>query len=121
MQGPQTGELDPMKGMFWTWNSGYIFAKLEGQSDSSHAPAHYFTYHIGGYKHIENAIRTVQLVIPKSSTNIHKIVIDVDVLKWFNANHQLSIAHHPICHQPGKLATQFADNYSSMFSIAEVQ
>jgi hypothetical protein len=121
MQGPQTGELDPMRGMFWTWNSGYIFAKLEGQSDSSHAPAHYFTYHIGGYKHIENAIRNVQLVIPKSSNNIHKIVIDVDVLKWFQASHALSITQYPICHQPGKLATQFADNYSSMFSIAEVQ
>lgn len=23
--GAQTGDLDPAKGMFWTWNSGYIF------------------------------------------------------------------------------------------------
>jgi len=30
VSGAQTGALDPMNGMFWTWNSGYIMAKLEG-------------------------------------------------------------------------------------------
>ncbi len=32
VSGAQTGALDPANGMFWTWNSGYIFMKFEGAS-----------------------------------------------------------------------------------------
>ena len=32
VSGIQTGNLDPSKGMFWTWNTGYVMAKLEGNS-----------------------------------------------------------------------------------------
>ncbi len=46
--GVMTGDLDPMHGMFWTWNSGYIYACLEGQSDSAKAPAHRWSWDIGG-------------------------------------------------------------------------
>lgn len=54
VSGAQTGALDPVHGMFWTWNTGYIFAKLEGKSPSSTAPFQMFTYHIGGFKTGEN-------------------------------------------------------------------
>ena len=30
VSGAQTDALDPAKGMFWNWNTGYIMAKLEG-------------------------------------------------------------------------------------------
>ncbi len=39
VSGVQTGDLDPAKGMFWVWNTGYIMAKLEGTSPQSKAPA----------------------------------------------------------------------------------
>ena len=29
--GVQTGALDPAMDMYWTWNTGYVMAKLEGQ------------------------------------------------------------------------------------------
>jgi hypothetical protein len=32
VSGIQSGALDPANGMFWSWNTGYIFAKLEGKS-----------------------------------------------------------------------------------------
>src|SRR5688500_13738710 len=32
VSGAQTGALDPLHDMFWTWNTGYIMAKLEGTS-----------------------------------------------------------------------------------------
>ncbi len=120
-EGVQTGALDPMNGMFWTWNSGYIFAKLEGQSDSSKAASNYFTYHIGGYKKNESALQTIYLKINQSITNTRKIIIDVDVLKWFDGATPLRIAETQICHQPGKLAQQIAKNYASMFSIAALE
>ena len=46
--GAMGGDLDPTKGMYWTWQTGYIHFKLEGNiiCDSSRKS---FEYHIGGY------------------------------------------------------------------------
>lgn len=118
VSGVQTGNLDPAKGMFWTWNTGYVFAKLEGQSDSSHIASHYFTYHIGGYKPNENAIRKINFSIMNREWS-NTFSINVDLLKWFDGNLKLKINENPVCHVPGKLAMQIADNYSQMFSIQQ--
>jgi hypothetical protein len=116
--GIQTGTLDPMHGMFWTWNTGYIFAKLEGNSPVAKTAAHTFTYHIGGFKTGENAIKTIQLPILK--TDFTKgIQIKVDLNAWFNGKETLLIANNPICHSPGKLALRYANNYAQMFSILQ--
>ncbi|RYD74793.1 MAG: hypothetical protein EOP55_14645 [Sphingobacteriales bacterium] len=56
--GAQTGALDPINGMFWTWNSGYIFVKLEGSSPKSTATSNMLTFHIGGVVDPNNTIRT---------------------------------------------------------------
>ncbi len=56
--GAQTGALDPVNGMFWTWNSGYIFVKLEGTSPQSIAANNALTFHIGGVVDPNNTIRT---------------------------------------------------------------
>ncbi len=115
VSGVQTGTLDPMHGMFWTWKSGYVFAKLEGQSDSSHAQGKYFGYHIGGFRTNENALRKIRLSIINYQLSI--VNIKVDILKWFNAVYPIKINQTAFCHQPGALALQLADNYSNMFSI----
>lgn len=114
VSGVQTGALDPLNGMFWTWNSGYIFAKLEGKSDSSKAPAHSMQYDVGGFRSNNNAARKVQLTLPQGST---KYMIDADLLKWFSGKHTIKLAQSPLCHQPGVLAMKLADNYANMFSI----
>lgn len=118
VSGVQTGDLDPLKGMFWTWNSGYIFAKLEGRSDSSSAPAHYFNWDIGGFKSPANAARKITVPVPAHEPGAAPvIVIEADLLKWWDGMHPIRISQHPLCHQPGFLAMQIADNYSTMFSI----
>lgn len=114
--GIQTGVLDPMAGMFWTWNTGYIFARLEGVSGASKSAGHHFTYHIGGFKNGENAIRKIILPLNPKKQN-EKIDIRVDINSWFRSAHELKISQTPVCHSPGELALQFADNYANMFSI----
>jgi hypothetical protein len=131
--GVGTGDLDPAKGMFWTWNSGYIYAKLEGQSDSSKAPGHQFTWDIGGYKNSSNASRQITLTIPISRQTDSRqagsakadsrqadpdIQLNVDILKWFDGRRPIHINETPVCHQPGFLAMRIADNYATMFSIS---
>ncbi len=46
--GAQTGVLDPARGLFWTWATGYIHFKLEGVSQASTAPDHAVSLHLGG-------------------------------------------------------------------------
>ncbi|MGH1339357.1 MAG: MbnP family protein [Aureispira sp.] len=49
-QGVQGGALDPMQGMYWTWQSGYINFKLEGTSTHCMSRGQEFQFHIGGFK-----------------------------------------------------------------------
>jgi len=116
VSGIQTGALDPLRGMFWTWNSGYIMAKLEGSSEASGAQGHYFTYHIGGFKNGMNATRMIELALPQNGKPLHEINIIAEINQWFKSKSELKIAETPICHSPGALAVRIADNYCTMFS-----
>lgn len=121
VSGAQEGTLDPGNGMFWTWNTGYIYMKLLATSPAAKVPANAFAFDIGGFKPGENASRRVGFYIRhKLSQDVHRIVFDVDVNKLFNGAHDIKIAEHPLCHEPGNLAMQLADNYATMFSVGQV-
>ncbi len=119
VSGIQTGALDPLKGMFWTWNSGYIMAKLEGSSTSSTIAGHYFAYHIGGFKHPMNTVRIIDLDVSQNNRCI-EMNISADINQWFKSKSVCKISETPVCHSPGALAMKIADNYSTMFSVNSV-
>lgn len=48
--GAQGGVLDPSRGMYWTWHSGYIQLKIEGRSSRCTTPDKKFQYHLGGFR-----------------------------------------------------------------------
>lgn len=123
VSGAQTGALDPVHGMFWTWNTGYIMAKLEGSSSAAATPNGAFSYHVGGFRTGESAIREIRLNFPSpnklnvTESNDAIIFIAAEISEWFKTPHSLRIADAPFVHSPGALAVQFADNYSDMFSL----
>ncbi len=118
VSGVQTGDLDPAKGMFWIWNTGYIMSKLEGTSPASKAPGRQFSYDIGGYQPNEKVTREINLLLPLADTkSSHSFVVSADAGKWFYGTSNISIAEHPMCHAPGALAVQIANNYAGMFSL----
>jgi hypothetical protein len=121
VSGVQTGTLDPARGMFWTWNTGYVMAKLEGNSPFAKTPAHAFSYHVGGYKTNEQAARNIDLDLSKKVSGKTFMIIIADVMKWFDAVHDIKISAQAFCHEPGALATSIADNYAKMFTVATVQ
>jgi hypothetical protein len=45
--GLQEGALDPINGMFWTWNTGYIFFKHDGQFIDSTGVTKGVSFHLG--------------------------------------------------------------------------
>lgn len=75
VSGALGGDLDPTKGMYWTWQSGYVNVKIEGKSPKSKARNKEFQYHLGGYHSPFYALQKVVLPIKKKG-NIH-IVFDV--------------------------------------------
>lgn len=121
--GAQTGALDPMNDMFWTWNSGYVMAKLEGGADTSKA-MHRMEYHIGGYKASDNVVQKINLhaatpiIISEGKETV--ITIETDISKWWQTIDKITIAENPVCTTPGSLAKRIASNYNNMFSIQSV-
>ncbi|MCX6199792.1 MAG: hypothetical protein NTY88_11325 [Bacteroidetes bacterium] len=132
--GERTGDLDvagAASDMYWTWNSGYIFYKLEGTSpqapyDSMMGMALMF-YHMGGYGGLSsstvNNIRSVSLTAPEAAQvgeghhpEFH-IYADADAV--FANPTVITIAAHP-----GDMSTPFSPtisaNYVDMFSINHV-
>ena len=123
--GAQTGDLDPINGMFWTWNSGYVFLKLEGKSPSSKSTGNVLEYHIGGYQQPANCIRPVTLKFPiggltveRSKESFLTLKADVsEILKGpvvidFSEISSVTDFHN---------ATLMADNYADMFSVLEIK
>lgn len=45
--GAQEGDLDPVKGMIWTWNTGYIFFKHEGNYIDANGDTKTIVFHLG--------------------------------------------------------------------------
>jgi hypothetical protein len=115
--GIQTGILDPAIGMFWTWRTGYIMAKMHGFSPQAKTAGNRFSYEVGGFQSPYNSVRTIVLELPTRTEKNKLFTIKTNLAHWFNGKHIIQIGTSPNCHNAGKLAMQLADNYASMFSI----
>ncbi len=120
--GAQTGALDPMNDMFWTWNNGYVMFKMEGSSAASTLFNNRIEYHIGGYAGINNVIKTIS--IPSAykilSGKTTKIIIETNLDKLWQGETDLKITETAMCTSPGPLAKKIANNYSDLFSIKTI-
>ncbi|AXY74200.1 hypothetical protein D3H65_09540 [Paraflavitalea soli] len=124
------GVLDPsggMDGMYWGWNSGYIFFKMEGispQAPLDPGGQHKFRYHIGGFGGYSaptiNNIRTVTIDLTNGGiakvsndrkTNIHLLV---DIAKAFAGDTNVSIAANSTV-MFSAFSARVANNYTAMF------
>ncbi|MFN3667605.1 MAG: MbnP family protein, partial [Sediminibacterium sp.] len=105
----RTGVLDPTTSaadMYWGWNSGYIFFKVEGTSSSANGGN--FAYHVGGFGGystptvnnlrkitIDLSARGTAKVKAGKSSNIH---LFADLLKAFNGTTNMSFATVAMIH-----------------------
>jgi hypothetical protein len=120
-QGAQTGALDPVNGMFWTWNSGYQSLKIEGYSPVSSLPAHMIAYHIGGYRYPYNTVWKIKLFATNDEefriTEDNQTVIDVplELDYLFDGANPLHIKEIPGCTTAGELARKISENFIGTF------
>ncbi len=124
VSGAQTDALDPVLGMFWSWNSGYIMAKMEGASPLSTAPNHILNFHIGGFKGQYNAVQDFRLQTPISINvapdRAPEVTFSADLNAWFRQPHPVSFATSATIHTPGEAAFKISENYKNMFRITNV-
>lgn len=78
VSGAMSGDLDPMHGMYWAWQSGYINVKIEGKSDRCPARKNKFQYHLGGFLAPNVSLQKVSLKL--NHTEDIDVTIDVDKL-----------------------------------------
>ena len=130
----RTGVLDPAgeaAGMYWTWNSGYIFLKMEGTSPVSTTVDKKIYYHVGGFGGFDsptlNNIKTVTITAPfESSAKVRKnketppeVHIFADAGKILDGTTHISIAENSMVHF-SDISAEIANNYAAMFSIDHI-
>ncbi|MDP3556452.1 MAG: hypothetical protein Q8T03_03695 [Bacteroidota bacterium] len=123
--GAQTGDLDPAKGMFWTWTSGYIMFKLEGSSPQSGSTGKGLTYHIGGFGGVNKTQRNFNFNFASTTSNITgsnspMIHLAVDINEFFKNPTTINVATQFFQMSTGVNAKTYADNYADMISFEHV-
>lgn len=119
--GIQSGALDPANGMFWTWNTGYVFLKLEGKVFQQVSNEHQkFMYHCGGFK-THNNIKQKTFILGKNQLDIThskpaSLRLKVDIQKVFSGKHTISIHKNTRLMSPARTAG-IADNYQQTFTL----
>lgn len=110
VSGALAGDLDPTKGMYWAWQSGYINMKIEGKSSSCKTRKNEFQFHIGGYLKPNYSMRKIVLE-PKNPTS--SIEINVDIASLFS---EIAVSKTNSIMIPGKQAMEIADYSTKMFT-----
>lgn len=110
IKGAAGDDLDPMHGMYWTWQSGYINAKIEGNCADCGNADNSFQLHIGGYRYPYATEQTIQLSCAGSASMQLQFSVDKMLEKI-----QCSEYHHIM--QPGDAARQLSEFMAGAFSI----
>lgn len=115
VSGVMGGDLDPINGMYWAWQSGYINFKLEGKTNKSSQADHSFQFHIGGYS---GRFATVQRVCARvnMSESSSEIVMMIYLEKLLD---QVDWSKKPVIMRPCEEAVQMANSYQKIFKLKE--
>lgn len=115
--------------MYWDWNPGYIFLKMEGLSDSATTANGKYYYHIGGFggwnERTLNNLRTVKMNFPGqkaivTTSIVSNVHIQADILKLFDGPTKISIKQNSSLMFTDS-SKYVAENYARMFSIKEIK
>jgi hypothetical protein len=112
VSGAQAGDLDPVNGMYWSWQSGYINLKMEGVSPKCNTRKHAFQYHIGGYLQPNRALRKIELHV--DTTPQEEIFVKMDLATFFS---NINFTTLSLVMTPGSNAMKLANYCTQMFSI----
>jgi len=104
------GDLDPIKGMYWTWNSGYINFKLDGSITNNTGKKIPFEYHLGGYLPPFQTIQTISI----DRENANPATIQLDISQFISSIDFEKCSNVMI---PGATAVELSKSLASCFKF----
>lgn len=125
VSGAQSGALDRSNEMFWDWDQGYIFFKMEGEFNTQTQPVTGdYAIHIGGFSGPNSCLQSISFNLPapvivkkgKTPQVFYKVQIDEVFHTPFDMN--FDIYYSNISAQTFKAVS---DNYRDMLVIDKVQ
>jgi hypothetical protein len=120
--GAQEGALSPSNGLFWSWNTGYIFVAAEGICQERPVDSNFFIHHIGGFRAPFIGSRTVtfsladNVIIRGEGTSTLNMKVEVDRF-YQGPSTRLSVVQTQTIHNASETSFRVADNIASMFSV----
>ena len=122
-QSAGTGALDPVNGMCWGWNQGYIMAKIEGTTSGQN-----IRWHVGGWNAAlgPNVIKTASPLFNGDTAKVTSafspiIHMSNNILEWFDTPNLIDLTTFPkVIMAPGASSKTIADNYADMFTIEHI-
>ena len=100
-------------------------AKIEGTSPQSTASGNNLVFHIGGFKGVNNVLKTVSPSFNGDSAIVStsitpKIHMANDLLQWFESPTTIDFSTLNTIHMSGTDAKTISDNYADMFSVEHI-
>lgn len=109
-RGVQGGALDPVNGMYWTWQSGYIHTKIEAGIEQN-GKVKPLEFHLGGYRHPYN---TVQRAAVKCAASRHvSLVFNLSPIVKYGEEKQCFRVMSP-CKQAAEFSNVWSESVSSI-------
>ena len=120
VSGAQTGALDVVNGMFWSWNTGYIMLKAEGVSPNADGGT--FAYHLGGFSGENSVLSTREFALSSDlmihDGHHHAVNFRVNPAKLF---HTYGSVSNGSMHMPGENAKIMADDFNGWINVSNVE
>jgi hypothetical protein len=122
VSGAQTGALDPLHEMYWSWKTGYIMMKFEGYSPQSTGADNLLIFHIGGHAGKFAGQRTVTLNFPTpikvSKDGINHVHVEADANALFRTPKRVEFSLTNIVMNIDMDSEAIANNYANMLSVS---
>lgn len=112
VSGAMGGDLDPTKGMYWTWQSGYINFKLEGNCNIIKNRNNDYQLHLGGYQSPYIAYTEAEFAINQNKN----IVFSLDIKELLE---KVDISENSHIMSPSKNAKNISIIISKMLTVQQ--
>ena len=118
--GDQSGDLDPVKGMFWSASQGYKAFVVEGTSTDQGAAT--YSFHVGGF----DALKTFNIGFDGHVVSVDgtgrplRPHIYADMLEIFKNPTPIDLTSLNTINGPGANSLIIANNYADVFTFAHI-
>ncbi len=120
--GAQDGDLDPVTGMIWSWSTGYIFYKHEGQFTSKVNQNKSLIFHLGTDKaYIPDVTLPIENVLKVNGENkTANITLDLNKL-YTGIDFDIDNNRQSGAIEDGPWITTLRNNFPTAFTLQNIQ